>query len=145
MSKNLPYVAVTMGDGAGIGPEVIVPAMLDPQVATWCHPVVIGDAARLRLAARVLGLEPQIVAVERVSDAEFIPGRINVIDLGLLPDDLPWANCPLCRPRGLRIHPRGKRTGSGRRRTGDLHRPLNKEALHAAGHIFPATPRCSRT
>ncbi|MGH3642029.1 MAG: four-carbon acid sugar kinase family protein, partial [Mycobacterium sp.] len=90
MTKNLPYVAVTMGDGAGIGPEVVVPAMLDPRVAGWCRPVVVGDATRLRLAAGALGLEPRIVVIERVSDAEFTPGRINVIDLALLPDDLAW-------------------------------------------------------
>jgi 4-hydroxythreonine-4-phosphate dehydrogenase len=138
MSKNLPYVAVTMGDGAGIGPEVIVPAMLDPQVATWCHPVVIGDAARLRLAASVLGLEPQIVAVERVSDAEFTPGRINVIDLGLLPDDLPWGELSAVAGHAAYEY---IRVASELAVAGDVQAictaPLNKEALHAAGHIFP--------
>lgn len=138
MSKNLPYVAVTMGDGAGIGPEVIVPAMLDPQVATWCHPVVIGDAARLRRAARVLGLEPQIVAVERVSDAEFTPGRINVIDLGLLPDDLPWGELSAVAGHAAYEY---IRVASELAVAGDVQAictaPLNKEALHAAGHIFP--------
>jgi len=138
MSKNLPYVAVTMGDGAGIGPEVIVPAMLDPQVATWCHPVVIGDAARLRLAATVLGLEPQIVAVERVSDAEFTPGRINVIDLGLLPDDLPWGELSAVAGHAAYEY---IRVASELAVAGDVQAictaPLNKEALHAAGHIFP--------
>ena len=138
MSKNLPYVAVTMGDGAGIGPEVIVPAMLDPQVAGWCHPVVIGDAARLRLAARVLGLEPQIVSVERVSDAEFNPGRINVIDLGLLPDDLPWGELSAVAGHAAYEY---IRVASELAVAGDVQAictaPLNKEALHAAGHIFP--------
>ena len=138
MSKNLPYVAVTMGDGAGIGPEVIVPAMLDPQVAGWCHPVVIGDAARLRRAARVLGLEPQIVAVERVSDAEFNPGRINVIDLGLLPDDLPWGELSAVAGHAAYEY---IRVASELAVAGDVQAictaPLNKEALHAAGHIFP--------
>jgi 4-hydroxythreonine-4-phosphate dehydrogenase len=138
MSKNLPYVAVTMGDGAGIGPEVIVPAMLDPQVAGWCHPVVIGDAARLRLAATVLGLEPQIVSVERVSDAEFNPGRINVIDLGLLPDDLPWGELSAVAGHAAYEY---IRVASELAVAGDVQAictaPLNKEALHAAGHIFP--------
>ena len=138
MSKNLPYVAVTMGDGAGIGPEVIVPAMLDPQVAGWCHPVVIGDAARLRRAASVLGLEPQIVSVERVSDAEFNPGRINVIDLGLLPDDLPWGELSAVAGHAAYEY---IRVASELAVAGDVQAictaPLNKEALHAAGHIFP--------
>ncbi|MDW6057800.1 hypothetical protein SAZ11_06740 [Streptomyces sp. FXJ1.4098] len=49
----LPLIAVTMGDGAGIGPEVVVPALLDQDTLRRCRPVVIGDAARLRQAARL--------------------------------------------------------------------------------------------
>ena len=53
--QPLPLIGVTMGDGAGIGPEVIVPAVLDAATLSRCRPVVIGDAARLREAARILG------------------------------------------------------------------------------------------
>lgn len=90
----LPIIAVTMGDGAGIGPEVIVPALLHADTVRRCRPVVIGDAERLRQAARILGVACEIVSVETPADAVFGPGRINVIDLGLLPADLPWGGCP---------------------------------------------------
>ena len=138
MTKNLPYVAVTMGDGAGIGPEVIVPAMLDPSVAGWCRPVVVGDASRLRLAAGALGLKPQIVAVDRVSDAEFTPGRINVIDLALLPDDLAWGELSAVAGHAAYEYIRvaGELAVAGEVQA-ICTAPLNKEALHAAGHIFP--------
>ena len=43
---STPSIAVTMGDGAGVGPEVCVKALLDPAVRARC--VVVGDAARLR-------------------------------------------------------------------------------------------------
>src|SRR5436190_23412572 len=86
----LPSVAVTMGDGAGIGPEVVVPALLDDAVRGLCNPVVIGDAKRLRQAAEIVGVTAEIVAIESIADAEQAPGRINVIDLDLLPCDLPW-------------------------------------------------------
>lgn len=138
MTGNLPYVALTMGDGAGIGPEVIVPAVLDPRVAAWCRPIVIGDASRLRLAAGVLGLEPEIVTVEKVSDAEFVAGRINVIDLDLLPEDLAWGELsPVAGHAAYEYI----RVASELAVAGDVQAictaPLNKEALHAAGHIFP--------
>ncbi len=55
-NQPLPVVAVTMGDAAGIGPEVIVPALLDDTVRGLCNPVVIGDAKRLRKAAELVGL-----------------------------------------------------------------------------------------
>jgi uncharacterized protein YgbK (DUF1537 family) len=88
--NELPYVAVTMGDGAGVGPEVVVAAVLDPQSNAECRPVVVGDALRLRQAADVLGIEADIPSIGTVEDAVFTPGRVNVIDLALLPEDLPW-------------------------------------------------------
>jgi 4-hydroxythreonine-4-phosphate dehydrogenase len=138
MSENLPYVALTMGDGAGIGPEVIVPALLDPAVASWCRPVDIGDASRLRLAAGVLGLEPDIVSVEHVSDAVFAPGRINVIDLNLLPEDLAWGELSAVAGHAAYEYIRvASELAAGGEVQAICTAPLNKEALHAAGHIFP--------
>ena len=89
-SDQRPVIAVTMGDGAGVGPEVTVAAVVDPQITALCRPVVIGDKRRLTQAARIMGLDVEVVAVESVEDAEEAPGRINVIDLGLLPEDLPF-------------------------------------------------------
>jgi len=65
-STPLPLIAVTMGDGAGVGPEVIVPALLDAETRKRCRPVVVGDAKRLRLAATVLGIDVDVVAIEPV-------------------------------------------------------------------------------
>ncbi|OSC52135.1 4-hydroxythreonine-4-phosphate dehydrogenase PdxA, partial [Streptomyces sp. 4F] len=88
--QPLPLIGLTMGDGAGIGPEVIVPAVLDAATLGRCRPVVIGDAARLREAARILGTDCEIVTVPTPAAAESAPDRINVVDLGLLPEGLPW-------------------------------------------------------
>jgi 4-hydroxythreonine-4-phosphate dehydrogenase len=87
---NLPVIAVTMGDGAGIGPEVVIPAVLHPDTLGRCRPIIIGDAARLRTAASILGSDAVIVPIDTPGEAVFEPSRVNVIDLGLLPDDLPW-------------------------------------------------------
>ena len=67
--RSMP-IAVTMGDGAGIGPEIVVAALNDTDLET----VVIGDRKRLEQAARILDTEPPR----------------NIIDLDLLPEDLPW-------------------------------------------------------
>ena len=138
MSTALPLIAVTMGDGAGIGPEVVVAALLDDAVLTQCRPVVIGDAQRLREAARILGLDCEIAAVEHPRDAEFTPGRVNVVDLGLLPADLPWGKLsPVAGDAAYMYIKRAAELAVA----GDVHAictaPLNKEALHAAGHIYP--------
>ncbi|GGF19454.1 4-hydroxythreonine-4-phosphate dehydrogenase PdxA [Williamsia phyllosphaerae] len=137
-TSAVPIVALTMGDGAGIGPEVIVPAVLDARTLSWCLPVVIGDAKRLRLAAQVLGLTPDIVTISTVAEAESTPGRINVIDLDLLPEDLKWGELSAVAGHAAYEY---IRVASELAVAGEVQAictaPLNKEALHAAGHIFP--------
>ncbi|MEU9185805.1 4-hydroxythreonine-4-phosphate dehydrogenase PdxA [Streptomyces sp. NPDC048484] len=139
MPTPLPLIAVTMGDGAGIGPEVVVGALLDDAVLTRCRPVVIGDAQRLREAARILGAAScEIAVVEHPRDAEFTPGRVNVVDLGLLPADLPWGKLsPVAGNAAYEYIKRAAELAV----TGEVHgictAPLNKEALHAAGHLYP--------
>ncbi|MEU8149506.1 4-hydroxythreonine-4-phosphate dehydrogenase PdxA [Nonomuraea sp. NPDC048901] len=133
-----PIIAVTMGDGAGVGPEVIVGALQDAGTAALCRPVVIGDAVRLRQAAGILGIDTEIVAIDTVADAVFQPGRLNVIDLGLLPEDLPWGKIsPVAGAAAYHY----VRVASELAMAGEVQAictaPLNKEALHAGGYIFP--------
>ena len=136
--STIPSIAVTMGDGAGIGPEVVVRALLDPEISGSTHCVVVGDAQRLRAAAGIVGLDPEIVAVEAVADAVHRPGRINVVDLGLLPEDLPFGELsPVAGDAAYHF----VRVASELAMAGDVQAictaPLNKEALHAGGHLFP--------
>ena len=135
---TLPIVAVTMGDGAGVGPEVIVPAVVHPDTLARCRPVVIGDAGRLRAAAGILGQDVKIVAVDGPAQAEFGGNRINVIDLGLLPDDLPWgAVSPVAGEAAYQYIRVAAELAVQGAVQAICTAPLNKEALHAAGHRFP--------
>ncbi|KNC20150.1 4-hydroxythreonine-4-phosphate dehydrogenase [Arthrobacter sp. RIT-PI-e] len=136
--NDLPLVAVTMGDGAGVGPEVVVAAVLDPQSNAECRPVVIGDAGRLRQAAEVLGISADIRTITTVGEAVFEPGRVNVIDLALLPEDLAWGELSATAGHAAYEY---IRVASELAMAGEVHAictaPLNKEALHAAGHVYP--------
>lgn len=51
-----PNIAITMGDPAGVGPELALRALGDPRVRSLCNPIVVGDAGLLDLLARRLGL-----------------------------------------------------------------------------------------
>jgi 4-hydroxythreonine-4-phosphate dehydrogenase len=136
--SSTPQIAITMGDGAGIGPEIIVRALLDPAISETAHCIVIGDAERLRQAARIVGLEPDIVAIESAGEAEFAPGRINVIDLGLLPPDLPFGAVSAVAGDAAYHY---VRVASELAMSGQVQAictaPLNKAALQAGGHMFP--------
>jgi len=90
--KERPIIAMTMGDAAGVGPEVIMKSLVHPEFYAKCRPLVIGDAARLRAAARILGsaLEVRGLSVDQLDQAKFEPGTVDCIDLKLIPEDLPW-------------------------------------------------------
>lgn len=51
-----PRIGITMGDPAGIGPEVVLKAVAEPEVLAACAPVIVGDAQFLAHAARTLDL-----------------------------------------------------------------------------------------
>ncbi len=55
--RRLPRIAVTMGDPAGIGPEVVLKAVAEEEVRAVCAPVIIGDAQLLAHTARTLDLQ----------------------------------------------------------------------------------------
>ncbi|MGE5752882.1 MAG: 4-hydroxythreonine-4-phosphate dehydrogenase PdxA, partial [Deltaproteobacteria bacterium] len=78
----LPRIAVTMGDPAGIGPEIAVMALSRPEVFSFCRPVVYGDEGVLRRAAALVGLDAGNIC--RAGAAEAPPGRIAVLPLSSL-------------------------------------------------------------
>ena len=133
-----PIIAVTMGDGAGVGPEIVVGALADPEVTRTCRPVVIGDAARLRLAASIMGVDVEVHPIATVSEARFTHGGVDVIDLDLLPHDLSWGKVSAVAGDAAYHYVRvASELAMGGEVQAICTAPLNKEALHAGGHIFP--------
>jgi len=134
-----PVVGITMGDAAGIGPEVIVKALRHESVYGWCRPLVIGDAKILRRAAGVVGAEEIAVrAIRGVGEARFVHGEIDCLDLDLLPEDLPFGRLSAAAGDAAFRFVEKAVELAGR---GDIDAictaPLNKEALHLAGHRYP--------
>ena len=69
-SKNLPRIGITMGDAAGIGPEISLKAVADKNIGKFCLPIIIGDARFLRQTAKDLGLE---IEFEIIGENDEIP------------------------------------------------------------------------
>lgn len=120
-----PIIAITMGDPCGVGPEVVVKALARPDVLAMCHPLVIGDSRRLERAAAVCGLTLDRTAIE-------------IVDVGVVPDDLPWGHVsPIGGEAAYRYIEHAARLAMDGQVQAICTAPLNKEALHAAGHLFP--------
>lgn len=85
--KNRPILGITMGDPASIGPEITVKALSDPETYEKCSPLVIGDAAVMEEAVKIVGKNVKIHTVNNVQEALFTYGTIDVYDMGLVDMD----------------------------------------------------------
>lgn len=74
-----PVLAVTMGDPAGIGPEIAVRALLDPQVRMVSRSFLIGDARMFRRALDVCGLPAVLHRIDGPGALPDAPGMIGVL------------------------------------------------------------------
>lgn len=82
LDMKKPVIAVTMGDPAGIGPEVVLGALKSPAVYERCVPVVIGSVSVLERLIRQVGIEGiTIRPISRVEDASGAVGTVDVLDV----------------------------------------------------------------
>ena len=112
-------IAVTMGDGAGIGPEIVVAALNETDHET----VVIGDRKRLEQAAR---------------DPRRRTARATSSTSTCCPKTSPGARCrPQAGEAAYRYIERAAQLALAKEVDAICTAPINKAALHAAGHKFP--------
>jgi len=133
-----PCIGITMGDPAGVGPEVVAKALAHASVYESCRPLVIGDAKRLRKAAAIARLPLEVRAVAGPEQARFAHGVVDCIDLALVPEELRFGELsPVAGEAAYRFIERAVELARERRIDAICTAPLNKEALNAAGHRYP--------
>lgn len=81
MSFPKPILAVTLGDPAGSGPELITRALTDPVVRRVCRPVVVGDLGVMRAALAITGAPAALRSITEPAEAADDVATIEVIDL----------------------------------------------------------------
>jgi 4-hydroxythreonine-4-phosphate dehydrogenase len=133
-----PLIAVTMGDPAGIGPEIIAQAFGEGDFRKHNRAIVVGDAGILERAARLLDLALRANVVAEPEDARFEPGSVDVISETELPEDLPFGELDArAGDAAFRYVERATHLASEGRVGAIATAPLNKEAMHLAGHKYP--------
>ncbi|UDM08595.1 4-hydroxythreonine-4-phosphate dehydrogenase PdxA [Halomonas sp. NyZ770] len=134
----LPVVGITMGDAAGVGPEIIMKALAHDSVYRTCRPLVIGDANRLKKAGQIVESKLDLNIIDDVRAAAFVSGTVDCIDLGLIPKDLPFGQVsPVAGDAAYQFVARTVELTHKGELDAICTAPLNKEALHAGGHLFP--------
>ncbi|MWL88038.1 MULTISPECIES: 4-hydroxythreonine-4-phosphate dehydrogenase PdxA [unclassified Cupriavidus] len=138
MSNYIPVIGITMGDATGVGPEIVVKSLAHASVYAQCRPLVIGDARRLEQAAVLVNSTLKIRAIATPDEARFESGTIDCIDLGLIPEDLPFGKLSaVAGDAAFRYIERAVQLAQQDKIDAICTAPLNKEALHAGGHKFP--------
>lgn len=135
---SLPLVAVTMGDPAGIGPEIVAKVAAQPQFHRDHRAFAIGDAERLAAAAQANNLPLRIEPLVEPRDFRPQPGVLHVLSGPRLPPDLPYGRVD---PRAGRAAFEYVQRAIELANSGRIHAictaPINKEALASAGVAYP--------
>jgi 4-hydroxythreonine-4-phosphate dehydrogenase len=134
----LPLIAISMGDPAGVGPEVTLRSLVASELHRLCRPVVVGDAGVLVQCRELLQTHQVIRPVSSLSEARFEPGAVNVLDQR----NVHWPSLQRCRVSALsgkaaaeyvllavRLAQEGKAQAI-------VTGPINKEAINLAGYHY---------
>jgi 4-phospho-D-threonate 3-dehydrogenase / 4-phospho-D-erythronate 3-dehydrogenase len=133
-----PVIAITMGDAAGVGPEIVMKCLARDSLYEMCRPLVVGDAERLRRAGQIARVPPAVRVISQAGQAGFAAGTVDCLDLGLIPADLPFGVVSaLAGDAAYRYVARAVDLVAAGQADAICTAPLNKEALHAGGHRFP--------
>ena len=145
--RRVPLVAITMGDPAGVGPEIAVKALADERVQRACRPLLVGSAEVLADAARIVGSAARIVALDDPADACWGAGYVNVAESEAAPlAELPRGEVSAAAgAAGYHAIARAVELARAGTAAATVTGPIHKEALNLAGYGSPARPRSSPT
>lgn len=123
--SSLPRIAITMGDPAGVGPELCLRALAEHGVHQVGTPLVYGDLSVLNEVARRCQLPPpsadSVVDFGRIAPGDFTPGEVS----------------PVCGAASFAYIDRAIRDALDGKVDAICTAPINKEALNAAGIEYP--------
>ncbi len=134
-----PTLAITLGDPAGIGPEIVAKTLADGETYRICNPVVVGDRHVMKMGIDVAGVSLEINVIKSLSGARYQGGVIDLFDLA----NIDPRKVEMGKPRAM--------TGAASAQyviyaadlalAGEVDAivtaPLNKEAMHMGGYNYP--------
>ncbi len=131
-------IAITMGDPAGIGPEVVVKALAEKSVYEKCIPVVIGDYEALRDAICFSDLNLGLKEVEDFEEAVGEFGVVEYVNLNYLkPDSWKYKeNSVICGEASFQYVIHGIRLAMEGKAAAVITAPISKESINMAGHHY---------
>src|SRR5258708_25877199 len=133
-----PVIAITMGDAAGIGPELIVKVLTDPTVYEHCKPFIVGDLRVMRDTAALLNSALTFEPIDDLSQARFAPSSVEVLrpagfELGEVP--APGVDPVLGKAAAVYLQTAFE-LALKQQVQGVVLAPMNKASFHLAGYEY---------
>ena len=129
-----PIIAVTMGDPAGIGPEIVAKSIADKATFDVARCIVIGDKKVMEKAIEIVGADLKVNVVESPADGDYSYGVLNMIDL----DNIDMSRFEygkinaMCGQAAFDYIKKSIEITMDKQADAVATTPINKESLHAA-------------
>lgn len=141
MEAALIRIGLTMGDPAGVGPEIVLRVINDAAVTGRCALVVFGDAGILERCAKATNQSfvAPVLPLEKWRRRPEAVKQTTVIDCGCMSADelTPGAVSAATGDASFRYIQAAIDAALAAQIAAVTTAPINKEALHAAGHLYP--------
>jgi 4-phospho-D-threonate 3-dehydrogenase / 4-phospho-D-erythronate 3-dehydrogenase len=141
MKNALPILGLTMGDPAGIGPEICLRALRETSVRERCTPVLFGDPAVLKRVAQSAGIANADCRVAAISDLDefFEISEPLILDCGAIDAAkiIPGTVSAPCGKAGYSYIEHAIRAALAGKIDGVVTAPIHKESLNLSGVKFP--------
>ena len=134
MYMEKPIIAVTMGDPAGIGPEIVAKSIADKATYDVARCIVIGDKKVMDKAIKIVGADLKVNVVESPADGDYSYGVLNMIDL----DNIDMSRFEygkinaMCGQAAFDYIKKSIEITMDKQADAVATTPINKESLHAA-------------
>lgn len=137
MTNTKPILAVTMGDPAGIGPEIALKAFADSKVYKICNPVLAGSREEMTRAVHLIGPKVKINCISTISEAKFRPGTIDLMDIGNATAKIEFGKIsPEAGRLAFLSVKKAIELAMKREVDGTVTNPIHKKAINEAGFAF---------
>ena len=129
-----PLIAVTMGDPAGIGPEIVARTIDDKEIFNIARCIVIGDRKIMEKAIQIVGADLKIHVTDNPAEGDYSEGVLNLIDLdNINMDQFEYGKVSaMCGQAAYDYIAKSIEITMSGQADAVATTPINKESLHAA-------------
>jgi len=134
-----PLIAISTGDPAGIGPEICVRALNEPDLVQACRPLIICDPWVIQKACRDFGIDLHVHVVQSPEEGLYSFGTIDVLEMNHVDPDALTAGkvSAICGAASYEYVRKAITLTMQKKVMATVTGPINKESLHEAGIPFP--------